>query len=78
VKEAAGKGMVESYIVVYGREGQPNAATVLGRDENGSRFLARVRPEGGVIEQMTREEPIGRFGKVEHDTSTLTNWFYFQ
>ncbi len=78
VKEATGKGMVESYIVAYDQEGQPNAATVLGRDENGSRFLARVRPEGRVIEQMTWEEPIGRSGKVAHKTSTSTNWFYFE
>lgn len=77
VNEATGKGVVESYVVVYGREEQPNAATVLGRDENGNRFLASVKPDGGIIEQMTREEPIGRSGKVEYDASTLTNLFYF-
>ena len=77
VKEATGKGMVESYIVACDREGRPNAATVLGRDENENRFLARVRPEGGVIKRMTCEEPIGRNGKIEFDASTLTNWFYF-
>ncbi len=77
VSEATGKGVVESYVVAYDREGQPNAATVLGRDENENRFLARVRPDGGIIERMTCEEPIGRSGKVEHDASTRTNWFYF-
>lgn len=77
VEEAAGRGIVETYTVNYNRAGQPTGALVIGRDAHSNRFLARVKAEEGVLEQMTREEPIGRSGRIEYDSSTSTNWFHF-
>jgi hypothetical protein len=49
---------------------------VIGRDEDGNRFLAKMRPEDDAVEQMTIEEPIGKTGKIKYEDSTALNWFY--
>ena len=76
LKEAKGKGMVESYTVLYDRDGEPYEGIVIGRETSNNRFLAKVKPEKGLLEAMTREEIIGKRGKVEYDTSSARNWFY--
>lgn len=76
LREAKGKGMVESYTVLYDRDGEPYEGIVIGRETSKNRFLAKVKPEKGLLEVMTREEIIGKQGKVEYDTSSATNWFY--
>jgi len=76
-KETSGKARVESYTVLYDRDGEPHAAIVIGRDESENRFLASVEPEKSIFEQMTREEIIGKRGKVKYDPATEKNWFYF-
>ncbi|MDY6934975.1 MAG: hypothetical protein SVZ03_12245 [Spirochaetota bacterium] len=78
VTSATGKGTIESYTIVYNRYSQIDYSIVVCRDKEDNRFLARVKPEEGMIEQMTREEPIGRDGRVEHDASNSTNWFYIE
>ena len=74
-KEATGKARVESYTVLYDRDGEPCAAILIGRDERENRFLARVKPEKSILEQMTQEEMIGKRGIVEYDPATNQNWF---
>jgi len=76
VEEARGKSRVESYTVLYGRDGEPYEGIVIGRETSNNRFLAKVKPEKGLLGAMTREEIIGRRGKVEYDPSSATNWFY--
>ena len=75
-KEANGKARVESYTVLYDRDGVPSAAIVIGRDERENRFLARVRPGENILKQMTQEEMIGRRGMVKYDRATGQNWFH--
>ena len=78
VDKMEGKGTVESFIVKYDRDGQPNDAVLMGRDQAGNRFIANVESGNGSIEQMTKEEPIGKMGDVKHDSSTQLNRFYFK
>lgn len=75
IEEANGKGTVESYSLVYNREGQPERATVVGRDEQQNRFLAQTALEPDVVQAMIETEIIGRSGTVRHDRSTGTNVF---
>jgi len=76
LKEARGKARVESYTILYDRDGEPCAATVIGREENDNRFIAKIKPEKNVLEQMTREEIIGKHGRVDYDPAKAINWFY--
>ena len=60
VEEASGRGTIEAYTIVHGRDG----GAVIGRLVDGRRFLAVVRAERAVLEAMEREEQVGRVGRV--------------
>jgi acetyl-CoA C-acetyltransferase len=77
VGEATGAATVETYTVAFGREGEPEMGIIIGRLDDGSRFVANTPPEPETLWTMTREEMIGRRGSVEHDAATQRNIFTF-
>ena len=64
VEEASGRGVIEAYTIVHGRDGAPERGAVIGRLIDGRRFLATVRADRGALEAMEREEQVGRAGRV--------------
>jgi acetyl-CoA C-acetyltransferase len=60
----SGSGTVETYTVMFDRSGQPEQGVVLGRLDSGKRFVAHTPPNKQLLQQMTRDDPIGRTGKV--------------
>ena len=74
--EADGPATIETYTVVYGREGRPELGIVIGRLDDGRRFIANTPPDdGALLDSMTTQEFVGARGAVRHDTSTGTNVF---
>jgi acetyl-CoA C-acetyltransferase len=73
--EPSGAATVETYTVVFGREGEPELGIVIGRLGDGTRFIANTPPDPGLLWSMTREEFIGRKGRVSHDAATQKNLF---
>ncbi len=74
--EADGPATVETYTVMHGREGTPESGIVIGRLEDGRRFIANTPPEDrALLEAMTTREFVGERGVVRHDASTGTNRF---
>jgi acetyl-CoA C-acetyltransferase len=67
VAEASGRGTVETYTVVHGRDGGPERGVAIGRLGDGRRFLAVLPRERGVLEAMERTEQVGRTGTVRFD-----------
>ena len=65
--EADGGGTVEGYSVGFDRSGEPEAAIVVGRLEEGSRFIANVEPDRDLLLWMTKEEMVGRQATVRQD-----------
>lgn len=76
VDRASGKGVLETYSISYDRSARASGVIVIGRDEDGNRFLAKMRPEDNAVERMTIEEPIGKTGEIKCEDSTALNWFY--
>jgi acetyl-CoA C-acetyltransferase len=74
VEEAAGPATVETYTVAYGREG-PERGVVIGRLEDGRRFLANTPPDRALLESMTQREFVGAKGAVRHDAGAGINEF---
>jgi acetyl-CoA C-acetyltransferase len=76
-----GPGSVESYIVPFGRAGNPVFATIVGRTPSGHRFLARVPGEDqttlNVLVSGTRE-PVGLPGEAFPGTDGLTYWRFIE
>jgi acetyl-CoA C-acetyltransferase len=66
-------GTVETYTVVFDREGEPKFGIVFGRLEDGSRFIASTEPDRELLRWMTREEMVGRRLAVRHDGETGRN-----
>jgi acetyl-CoA C-acetyltransferase len=66
-EDYAGPGTIETYTVLYERDGRPKFGVVLGRNPAGARFLAKV-PAADVaqIAFLTdgRAEPVGTRGEA--------------
>ncbi len=73
--EPDGPATVETYTVVFGREGEPELGIVIGRLDDGTRFIANTPADATLLDLMTREEFIGRKGRASHDATTRKNTF---
>jgi len=78
VEHADGEAVVETYTVAFDRDGEPEQGIVIGRlgtDGSGARFFANTPPDRDSLWSMTREEFVGRRGRVRHDAGTGRNVF---
>lgn len=64
ILEPSGNGVVETYTVVCDRSG-PLTGIVIGRLENGSRFIANTNSEAEFLNRFMAEEQLGRPGRVQ-------------
>jgi len=63
--EANGAAIIDSYTVVYGRDGEPRKGIVVGRLEgDGRRFVANTSREPKVLADLLAREAVGRRGQV--------------
>jgi acetyl-CoA C-acetyltransferase len=60
----SGPATIETYTVAHGRDGGPERAVVVGRLDDGRRFLAATPRDRALLEAMEREEQVGRRGSV--------------
>lgn len=60
----AGRGTVETFTVVHDRDGFPARGIVLGRYDDGARFLANTPSEPDLLRQMEMGDFIGTQGQV--------------
>jgi acetyl-CoA C-acetyltransferase len=61
---AEGPARVETYTVVYDREGAPARGIVLGRTQAGRRFVANTPDDRALLEAFVAVENVGRGGRV--------------
>jgi acetyl-CoA C-acetyltransferase len=71
-EEPSGDATVETYTVVFGREGAPELGIVIGQTDDGTRFIANTPSDRALLESMTSTEMVGARGTV---TSGDTNIF---
>ncbi|HSG87679.1 MAG TPA: acetyl-CoA acetyltransferase [Pseudomonadales bacterium] len=64
VERPDGEATVETYTVLFGREGTPQGGIVVGRDARGRRFCAVTPQDESLLTAMTREDFLGRAGTV--------------
>ncbi len=78
VEQADGAALIETYTVPFDRSGEPEQAIIIGRlgeGGSGARFFSNTDPDRELMWQMTREEFLGRRGRVSHDAATGRNVF---
>jgi acetyl-CoA C-acetyltransferase len=61
---ASGQGTVETYTVLYDREGAPARGIVLGRTDGGERFLANTPDDRALLESFAASEQVGARGRL--------------
>ncbi len=65
-EEASGQGTIETYTVMYDRSGAPERGVVLGRLEDGRRFVANTPSDRTFLEDFAAVEEVGRIGRVKN------------
>jgi acetyl-CoA C-acetyltransferase len=66
-----GRGVLDSYTVEHDRTGGPVKGVVVGRFDDGSRFVAATPSDAAFLGQFEAEERIGTTGKVREDGPVL-------
>jgi acetyl-CoA C-acetyltransferase len=66
VDEAYGMATVETYTVIHDREGRPVSSIIIGRLEDGRRFIAKGEDDEGSLREMMAKEIIGKRGTVKN------------
>jgi len=74
VDAAAGRGKLETYTVVFTRDGMPGHAILYGRTEGGRRFVACSRPgDDDMITALTTACRVGWIVRLSHDAGRGLN-----
>lgn len=60
----SGRGRIETYTVVYNRDGTPGAGIVIGRQTDRKRFVAVTPPDRQLLEDFTTRDPIDTWGML--------------
>ncbi len=79
IEDYEGPGRIETYTVVYGRDGAPRFGVVVARTPEGERFLSRVAGNDDVgIAALTegKTEPVGRLGSAAKRDDGLQYWTF--
>jgi len=63
-REPQGPGTIETYTVLYGRDGAPEKGIIVGRLPDGRRFVANTPDDRTVLEGLVSTEGVGRRGRV--------------
>ena len=72
----SGDATVETYTVLFDREGAPERGIVIGRTADDARFIANTPPgDRGTLDAMTKHEAIGTRGRVSRAGAGETNIF---
>jgi len=69
VEQPAGPAKIETYTVVTDRRGR-RFGLIVGRLEDGKRFLAHTPDDDATLDRMMQEEMLGRLGTVTPGTPT--------
>ena len=63
-RSPAGPAGVEAYTINYGRDGNPVTGIVLGRTEEGERFLANTPNDTSLLAEFASAERVGQRGTL--------------
>jgi acetyl-CoA C-acetyltransferase len=63
--EPSGPARIETYTVVYDREGAPSQGIVIGRLDDERRFVAHTPSDRGLLEGLTTRDVLGLRGRAE-------------
>ena len=69
-----GAAQVETFSIVFGREGAPSHGSVVARTDDGARVFARMRPDDLAGFLTLDASPVGHGGQVSAGADGLPLW----
>jgi acetyl-CoA C-acetyltransferase len=63
-QDAKGPATIETFTVLHNRKNQPEKAIIIARDDQGHRCLATTDNKASTLEQLMKEESVGRPGTL--------------
>ena len=73
LERANGVFEIETYTVTMARDGQPESAVIIARDDQQQRLFAFNNQDIALLKSVTVSEPIGRKARVQFDDATAMN-----
>ena len=64
IENHAGGGTIETYTALYNREGAPERGIILGRTDDGERFIANTPADPALLLELVSDEGVGRKGTL--------------
>jgi hypothetical protein len=77
IMDFEGVATLETYTIVFGRDGAPEYGTAIGRTASGHRLMARVRADDAATLRMLMDpdaSPVGSAGSVAAGADGLLTW----
>ncbi|UCF95332.1 MAG: hypothetical protein JSW39_14685 [Desulfobacterales bacterium] len=71
--EGSGKAVIETYTVIYTRDGRPLRAVIYGTTDEGLRFVAQTPPAAEIFDRLTIRNQVGASVRLRHDASQNLN-----
>jgi acetyl-CoA C-acetyltransferase len=68
----SGRGTLETYTVVHGRDGAAERGVAIGLLDDGQRFVSALPKDPAFLEAFEREEQVGRSGAVRTADAVTT------
>ena len=68
-----GKGIIETYTIIYTRDHEPSMAVIYGRTHDDFRFIARTQNSPEIISQLTTKNMVGQKVNIAFDSSQNIN-----
>lgn len=72
-KLVSGKGIIETYTIIYAKDGSPSYAVVYGKTDKWLRFIAQTPAEPDVFDALSTQNQVGRAVRLTHDASQNRN-----
>ncbi|MGD8974368.1 MAG: hypothetical protein PVJ56_13795, partial [Desulfobacterales bacterium] len=73
IDKASGKGVIETYTVVYSKDATSSYAVIYGKTDKGLRFIARPHPDSDVFDALTMQNQVGTPVQLRHDAGRNQN-----
>jgi acetyl-CoA C-acetyltransferase len=73
LERANGVFEIETYTVAMARDGRPESAVIIARNEQHQRLFAHNNHDIALLKSMTTCEPIGKKARVKFDDATAMN-----
>ncbi len=76
-EKVTGKGYIETYTVIYRKDGTPDYTIIYGKTETGLRFIANANTDPETITALTSKNQVGREVELLYDNQRKCNHAHF-